>query len=112
MNELLISAKKAAALLSICPKQLRKLVDAGKVPVVPCGRSSRGDRYDPADIKEFIEQNKQRRKKCQSINAVKGITSRSRSTVNALEERLDRELRANKPRKSKQNSEQNLRIVK
>lgn len=109
---MLIKIKEAADQLAICPKQVRKLIDSGRLQVVPCGTSSRGDRIDEADIQEFINENKQRKKKCQSISAEIAITSLSRSTVNGLEELLDKELRGNKPRNSKQNSVPILRRVK
>jgi len=101
---MLIKSKEAAAKLSICPKQLRKLVDEGLIPVVPCGKSSRGDRYDPADLQEFIKQNKQHRKKCLSVNAEIVGTSTSRSEVSALEKLLEKEQPGSRQKSAKQNS--------
>ena len=64
---MLLKIKEAAVLLAICPKQLRWLIAEGKLPVIPLGTSGRGDRIDEADIQVFIDENKERRNKPQSM---------------------------------------------
>jgi len=51
----LLIAKEAAALLRISERKLWQLQNCGEVPAVRLGRAVR---YDPADVRAWIETNK------------------------------------------------------
>ena len=51
--KLLLEAREAAALLSICERQLRKLAAQGKIKVVKMGR--RCVRYPMSSLQEFVD---------------------------------------------------------
>lgn len=53
--EALIDSRRAAEILGISTRKLWGLVDAGEVKAVRIGRAVR---FDPVDIREFIEANK------------------------------------------------------
>ena len=54
---LLLTAREAARLLSVCERTLWGLTDRGDLPAVRIGRVVR---YDPADLRRWIEQQKQK----------------------------------------------------
>lgn len=54
-NQLLVTAKDAARMLSIGERTLARLTAAGEMPCVHIGKSLR---YDVADLREFIARRK------------------------------------------------------
>ena len=54
---LLVDARTAAGLLSISERQLWALTKGGQIACVRIGK--RGVRYDPVDLREFVEKAKQ-----------------------------------------------------
>ena len=54
----LLRSDEAARLLAISPRKLWTLADDGEIPVVRIGRSVR---YDPADLRDYIERQKHRK---------------------------------------------------
>jgi len=55
--EHLVMYDEAAKILGVTDRTVRTLVKKGKLPAVRFGRSVR---FDPADLRNFIEQNKHR----------------------------------------------------
>jgi len=54
-DKLLIKPAEAARLLSICERKLWAMTDSNEIPCVRLGRSKR---YDPADLKTWIDEQK------------------------------------------------------
>jgi excisionase family DNA binding protein len=54
---LLLTAREAARLLSISPRTLWTLTNRGELPAVRIGRAIR---YDPVDLRHWIERQKQK----------------------------------------------------
>jgi len=54
---MLLTARQAAAVLSISERTLWGLTDGGEIPVVRIGRAVR---YDPRDLQTWIDRHKQR----------------------------------------------------
>lgn len=52
---MLVNVKTAARLLSISSRKLWSMTAGGELPCVRCGRLVR---YDPADLRAWIEKNK------------------------------------------------------
>jgi len=55
MTKLLLKPGDAAAALSISPRKLWAMTNASEIPCVRFGKSVR---YDPADLREWIDQQK------------------------------------------------------
>lgn len=53
----LLDERAAAKFLGISPRVLWGLADAGEIPFIRIG--SRLKRYDPRDLQEFVERNRQ-----------------------------------------------------
>lgn len=56
---MLLTRKQAAKALSISERKLWSLTNCGEIPRVPIGRAVR---YDPADLREWIDRQKRRRR--------------------------------------------------
>jgi excisionase family DNA binding protein len=52
---LLVNARQAAEMLAISERTLWTLTDRGDIPVIRIGRAVR---YDPADLRRWVEANK------------------------------------------------------
>jgi len=59
-EQLLVTPREAAKMLSISISYLRELKAAGEIPFVPIG----GVRYDVADLRAFIEKKKMANEVC------------------------------------------------
>ena len=55
ISPLVWTTKEVGAALRICPKEVRRLVKEGSLPVVRVGRR---DKYRPADVYAFMEENR------------------------------------------------------
>jgi len=55
--KLLLSARDAAKALAVCERTLFNLTKAGEIPAVKVNK--RGVRYDPNDLRAWIEKSKQ-----------------------------------------------------
>lgn len=99
-NEALLSPQDAARSLCISEKQLRALTCAGRVRYVNIGLGEKREtrRYDPADLKEFLEA-----RKCLSISAPANRNTRTTSVIDAsdFQARLDARRNAKLKRSSK-----------
>jgi excisionase family DNA binding protein len=54
----LITIREAAMSLAISPKQVRRLIEQGEIPVIPCGKGAKGERIDPDDIETYKRRKK------------------------------------------------------
>ena len=97
---MLLRIKEAAVILACSPKQVRKIIDRGEIPVVRLGKTARSDRIDEPDLYEYIHNTKQRIKRTVSTSELSTGKVPFRSEVNALDELLDR-IRAEKKQKNK-----------
>lgn len=86
----LITVAEAAKSLAISPKQVRRLIDSGEIPVIPCGKGAKGDRIDPDDIETYKRRKKRTKgqETCLSTNVAVFGGSRSRSAASELDNLL------------------------
>lgn len=62
--QLLLRPDEAAKALAISPRSLWTRMDCGEIPCIRIGRSVR---YDPADLRAWIEARKERRQATQQV---------------------------------------------
>lgn len=86
----LITVREAAEALAISPKQVRRLIEDGKIPVVLCGKGAKGERIDGEDLEAFKRNYKRTKGQppCLSTNVVKFGGSKSRLAGSELENLL------------------------
>ena len=101
---MLLTVKQAAEQLAISSKQVRRLIDAGKLPAVRLGKTARSDRIVPTDLERVVEE-------CRYTNEANDGTSTFSTAVNALGDLLDRELQRPMQRRSKRRSAPALKLV-
>lgn len=67
---MLLTKREAAEQLSISTRQVNRLIQTGRLPVVRLGISSRGDRIDSADVVALIQESRHRKAQsiCRSVN--------------------------------------------
>ncbi len=84
--EPLLTIAAAAKVLDCSRRHLRRIIQAGELPVVATGKTERGDRIDPADLHNYIQRQKRNRSApaCPSTNVVVFGTRASKSVDDEL----------------------------
>lgn len=99
---MLLKISEVAKQLSVSTRQVRNLINEGKISVIQTGKSCRSDRVEESEVKAFID----RSRKTRSITKpVQRPPYTPRGSLKSMEEELDRLLgkpRVNKKMKTKQ----------
>ena len=84
--ETLLTIRAVASILDCSPRHVRRIIAAGELPVVATGESEKGDRVDPADLRNYIQRRKRNRSAptCPSTNVMVFGTRASKSVDDEL----------------------------
>jgi excisionase family DNA binding protein len=102
---MLLTIPQAAELLACSTRQVRRLMDEGRIAYVRLGKTGRSDRIVEAELMRFIEDNQ-----CHSTRSAASGTADFRSGEKSIDALLG-PARAGKPRNLSDDTEERLRAV-